>query len=158
MPKFIPQAATIPKLIVIVKDIPFLGAYAHGKLVSDTEICIGKTENLTKAGIYDVLEKDADHISRSYDNAYGEPAPMPWALRIYGTVWIHAGDITNGYCSHGCINLPLMPAKRIFGWASQGTPVAVVESLEQLKTALENNQSNCRLYASKCTKKGNSIN
>ena len=35
------------------------------------------------------------------------------------TVWIHAGDIVGGYCSHGCINLPIFPAMKLFEWASR---------------------------------------
>jgi len=153
MPKYIPEVVTIPKFIVVVKDIPFLGWYENGKLMTDTEICIGKNEEWTSAGIYRVENKDANHISRSYTNAYGQPAPMPWALRIYGHVWIHAGDIATGYCSHGCINLPMMPATRLFDWADPGTPVLVLESLEDLKTILVRNQSNCKLYTSACERK-----
>lgn len=139
MPTSIPEIMDVPKFIVIAKDLPFLGAYQRGKLAMDTEICIGKSGNATIAGSYRVANKDADHVSRSYPNAYGEPAPMPWALRIYGHVWIHAGDITTGYCSHGCINLPILAAMKLFKWADLGTPVLIVESLPELRTVLEEN-------------------
>jgi len=153
MPKYIPEAVDVPKLIVVVKDIPFLGWYENGTLLSDTEICIGKSEDWTRAGLYRVENKDANHISRSYSNAYGQPAPMPWALRIYEHVWIHAGDIATAYCSHGCINLPMMPAMRLFDWADSATPVLVLQSLKDLRNVLAANQSNCKLYASECSKR-----
>jgi hypothetical protein len=150
MPEYISEVGRVPKTIIVVKDIPFIGWYRNGKLLADSEICIGKSEDWTKSGIYRVEDKDADHISRSYTNAYGQPAPMPWALRIYGHVWIHAGDIAAGYCSHGCINLPMIPAIKLFEWADRGTPVLVVESLRDLRTVLAENESNCMLYASDC--------
>lgn len=153
LPHSIPELANVPKAILIVKDIPFLGWYERGKLEDDTQICIGKTGSRTDAGIFSVKEKDADHISRSYKNALGEPAPMPWALRIYGTVWIHAGDIVNGYCSHGCINLPVPTAVELYEWTDKGAPVLIVESLRELKTVLRENRSNCTLYAEECARK-----
>ncbi|MHC1742309.1 MAG: L,D-transpeptidase [Syntrophobacteraceae bacterium] len=135
MPKDIPEASHLPKFILVVKNIPFIGWYEKGRLKNDTYICIGKKGEWTKAGIYKVENKDVDHVSASYKNAYGNPALMPWALRIYGHVWIHAGDIEKANCSHGCINLPIAPAERLFDWADMGTTVLVVESLKDLPKA-----------------------
>ncbi|MGA7876212.1 MAG: L,D-transpeptidase [Desulfoferrobacter sp.] len=150
LPKEIPEVYNVPKFILVVKDIPFIGWYENGRLTGDSFICIGKSEGWTRAGIYRVRDKDIDHISGSYTNAFGVPAPMPWALRIYGHVWIHAGDITGGYCSHGCINLPLMPAQALYAWADFDTVVVVTESLGALQTVFDNNRSNCVLYADAC--------
>jgi hypothetical protein len=148
--RYIRDVEDLPRFILIVKDLPYIGWYERGRLVGDTYICIGKVEGATKEGLYTVKEKDEDHVSRSYPNAYGEPAPMPWALRIYETVWIHAGDIMNGYCSHGCVNLPIFPAMKLFDWATPGTPVLVVDSLESASSVLAQNRSNCMLHASAC--------
>lgn len=137
MPPEIPEASHLPKFILVVKDVPFIGWYEKGRLKSDTYICIGKKGEWTKAGLYKVENKDSDHISQSYKNAYGDPALMPWALRIYGTVWIHAGDIEKANCSHGCINLPISPAEQLFNWADAGTSVLVMESLKDLKKAIK---------------------
>ncbi len=137
MPDEIPETSHLPKLILVSKDIPFIGWYEKGRLKDDTYICIGKKGEWTKAGTYKVENKDAEHISASYKNAYGNPALMPWALRIYGHVWIHAGDIEKALCSHGCINLPIAPAERLFNWAEVGTHVLVLESLKELKQAVK---------------------
>lgn len=135
LPRRIPQISSQAQFILIAKAIPFLGWYERGSLQGDTHICIGKKPGWTKVGSYRVQEKDEDHISASYRNAYGSPAWMPFAMRIYERVWIHAGDITSGYCSHGCINLPLETAARLFKWAEPGTLVLIVESLEDLPQA-----------------------
>ncbi len=120
------------KLIVIVKELPFLAWYANGRRVDDTYACIGREGEETRAGSFTVLEKDADHYSRSYNNSFGKPAWMPWALRIYGTVWIHAGDVTQAKCSHGCIILPMDKAQALYAWADVGTEVLIVDSLDRL--------------------------
>jgi hypothetical protein len=147
---YIPEIAEIPKFILIVKDEYFLGWYEEGRLVGDSHVCIGKKDGWTRAGVYSVKDKDPDHVSRSYTNAYGEPAQMPWALRIYEHVWIHAGDITQGNCSHGCINLPVFVAPKLFAWADRGTAVVIVESLDDVEYVLANNRSNCELFAKNC--------
>jgi len=151
LPKYIPDVADLQKFILIAKDLPYIGWYERGKLVGDTYICIGREDDWTRPGIYTVREKDKEHVSKSYPNAYGEPAPMPWALRIYETVWIHAGDITKGYCSHGCINLPIFSAMRLFDWAAPGTPVLIVDYLKDTRSVIAANRSKCPLYASACS-------
>lgn len=129
LPDYVKEISHIPKMILLVKDVPFIAWYENGRRVGDSVVCIGRQNSWTRAGTYRVLNKDPDHISRSYTNAYGEPAPMPWAMRIYGHVWIHAGDIEKGFCSHGCINLPWFPAKDLYKWADASTTVMIVESL-----------------------------
>ncbi len=148
--KQISDVADLPKFILIVKDIPFIGWYENGRLIGDSYICVGKVEGTTREGLYTVKEKDVSHVSRSYPNAWGVPAPMPWALRVYDTVWIHAGDIVGGYCSHGCINLPIFSAMKLFDWATPGTPVLIVDSLATVPSVLANNRSNCTLHTSVC--------
>ena len=150
LPRDLPQIAETEKFILIVKDHPFLGWYENGRLQEDTQICVGKKFDWTRPGLYTVKDKDPTHVSRSYPNAFGQPAPMPWALRIYETTWIHAGDITEGFCSHGCINLPMKTAKKLFEWADQGTAVLVVNSVDDLDTVLAKHRANCVLYASAC--------
>lgn len=152
LPKDLRVARNHPKFILIVKDIPFLGWYQKGRMIGDTQICIGKEWGWTRKGLYRVEEKDADHVSASYPNAYGEPAPMPLAMRIYGRVWIHAGDVVGGFCSHGCINLPLTPAEKLFRWADIGTPVLVVDSLKEL-----NSKNRSEVVKTHENKKGNRI-
>lgn len=137
MPLYIREVAGLPKFILIAKDIPFLGWYQQGKLIGDTQICIGKMFGWTKAGVYRVLDKDINHISQSYTNAFGEPAPMPYALRIYERVWVHMGDVIGGYCSHGCINLPMGPSEQVYEWADKGTMVVIVDSVDDTARMLQ---------------------
>jgi hypothetical protein len=125
-----------PKSILVVKDLHYLGWYEQGQQIGNTMICLGVSGQETQAGVFPVVEKDPDHYSRSYKNSYGRDAWMPWSLRIYEAVWIHAGDITDKFCSHGCVTLPLQEAENLFRWADAGTPVIIVESLEDVRSAL----------------------
>ncbi len=134
LPRLLPEFAQMQMVILVVKNIPFLGWYINGELAGDTMVCIGKSDQPTETGWYNILEKDADHISRSYSNSFGNPAWMPWALRLYEAVWIHAGDITGEFCSHGCVTLPLKPAEELFNQAGCGTPVLIVDSLQELES------------------------
>jgi lipoprotein-anchoring transpeptidase ErfK/SrfK len=143
LPRSLTGAGKFPKLILVVKDIAFLGWYKNGKLVGDTYVCVGKMNTWTKRGIYRVNAKDPSHMS-TYPNAYGYPSFMPWALHVYDRVWIHAGDVIGPNCSHGCINVPIAHADVLYNWADIGTAVVITESLRDLgrdiKTAQPANQ------------------
>jgi hypothetical protein len=131
LPGSITGAGKFPKLILVVKDIPFIGWYKNGKLVGDTYVCVGKMNTWTKRGIYRVNAKDPRHMS-TYPNAFGYPSFMPWALHVYDRVWIHAGDVIGPNCSHGCINVPIAHADVLYDWADIGTAVVITESLRDL--------------------------
>ncbi len=131
LPRNIPQLGGFPRFILVVKNIPYLGWYAKGRLVDSTYVCIGKKTSWTKAGFYQVDRKDPVHWS-TYPDAYGDPAVMPDALHIYARVWIHLGDVVGPYCSHGCINVPMGYSGKLWDWAPVGTPVLVTRSLKDL--------------------------
>ncbi|NLI83283.1 MAG: L,D-transpeptidase [Deltaproteobacteria bacterium] len=136
LPDVLPNLSHLPRSIVVVKDIPFLGWYARGKRVGGSHVGLGKPGEATEAGVFRVLEKEADKYSRSYRNDFGEPAWMPWALRVYDAVWIHAGYLTGPYCSHGCLILPVEAAEELFHWSDTQTVVVITESLEDLRRLL----------------------
>lgn len=136
LPRTLMGAGKFPKCILVVKDIPFLGWYERGKLVGDTYVCIGKMRTWTKRGMYRVKEKDPNHMS-NYPNAYGEPSLMPMAMRVYDRVWIHTGDVIGANCSHGCINVPIAYADKLYAWTEIGTVVVITESLKDLGRQME---------------------
>jgi len=113
-----------PKLILVILNEFFIGRLEYGQLV-DWDITSAGAD--TKPGSYKVLEKDQNHASKSYLMDDGSPTPMPWALRIYGLIWIHGGFINNQprNISHGCIRLTLKSAEEMFNWADVGIPVEI---------------------------------
>lgn len=136
LPKILPGGVDVPKLILVVKDIPFTGWYENGRMKGDALTCVGKQWKWTESGIYKVLDKAPDKHSNLYQDAFGEPAWMPFALRIYSAVWLHAGDVVGPYCSHGCINLPPESAEKLYDWATVGTPVMITDSLSSMSRDL----------------------
>jgi hypothetical protein len=129
LPVRLPSELSGPKLILVVKDSAFIGWYESGVLIGDSQACTGCSGQDTKAGLYRVEEKDAEHTSSSYQNDYGTRAWMPFSLRVYEAVWIHAGNVFGARCSHGCVILPIEKAEVLFRWAEPGTPILIVEKL-----------------------------
>jgi hypothetical protein len=132
LPKSLSAGLQAPRLILVAKDVGFIGWYESGWLVGDSQACTGKYGQDTRAGLYRVEEKDAEHTSSSYPNDFGHPAWMPFSLRIYEAVWIHAGNVFGARCSHGCVILPIENAEKLFRWVEPGTPVLITEQIDRL--------------------------
>jgi hypothetical protein len=81
----------------------------------------GQSGRETPAGIYRVLEKQAEHYSNLYDDAY-----MPHMQRItWSGIALHGGPLPGYPASHGCVRLPYDFAGRLFEATSIGMRVIV---------------------------------
>src|ERR1700719_3813952 len=75
----------------------------------------------TPAGVFSVVEKDKDHRSSLYDDAW-----MPHMLRItWSGVALHGGPLPGYAASHGCIRMPYDFAERLFDVTKRGMRVIV---------------------------------
>jgi hypothetical protein len=75
----------------------------------------------TPAGIFSVIEKDPDHHSNLYDDAW-----MPNMHRItWSGIALHGGPLPGYPASHGCVRLPYDFASRLFGASKLGMRVIV---------------------------------
>ena len=121
--------------------------YAGKELVLTAPISTGREGHDTIPGRYRVVEKDVSHRSSVYGayvaggyvvqrdvdvrkdlrppGARFVGAPMPYFLRIYGGVGMHAGYLPGYPASHGCIRMPAGAARRFYQAARVGTPVIV---------------------------------
>ena len=95
-----------------------------------------------------ILQKNRDHHSNLYGDyvdgagnvvvknvgvvedpkppgTYFRGAPMPYFMRIYSGVGMHAGYLPGVPDSHGCIRMPLRMAQLFYANAPSGTPVSV---------------------------------
>jgi len=119
-----------------------------GQTIGWTYVATGKSGHGTKTGNFRVSEKVRDKVSSSWgqivnsrgvvvvsDAKAGRDgggrfvgAPMPYWMRVYGAVGMHAGRIPNpgSPASHGCIRLPRGFAETLFGIVQIGTPVTIV--------------------------------
>src|SRR3984893_13492579 len=75
----------------------------------------------TPAGIFSVIEKEAEHYSNLYDDAY-----MPHMQRItWSGIALHGGPLPGHPASHGCVRMPYDFAAHLFGATKLGIRVIV---------------------------------
>jgi lipoprotein-anchoring transpeptidase ErfK/SrfK len=71
----------------------------------------GQKGRETPAGIFSVIEKQAEHYSNLYDDGY-----MPHMQRItWSGIALHGGPLPGHPASHGCVRMPYDFAARLFG-------------------------------------------
>jgi hypothetical protein len=73
-------------------------------------VSTGTTGRETPAGVFAVLEKEKDHHSSMYDDAW-----MPNMQRItWNGIALHGGPLPGYAASHGCIRMPYSFAEKLF--------------------------------------------
>src|SRR6266699_1446856 len=81
----------------------------------------GQKRRETPAGIFAVIQKQAEHYSNLYDDAY-----MPHMQRItWSGIALHGGRLPGYPASHGCIRMPFDFAARLFDVTRRGMRVIV---------------------------------
>src|SRR5690349_18782635 len=81
----------------------------------------GQRGRETPAGVFSVIQKDADHHSNLYDDAF-----MPHMQRItWSGIALHGGPLPGHAASHGCVRMPYGFAERIFGETKLGMRVII---------------------------------
>ena len=84
-------------------------------------VSTGTTGRETPAGVFAVIEKDKDHHSTMYDDAW-----MPNMLRItWNGLALHGGPLPGYAASHGCVRMPYSFAEEVFDKAWIGMRVII---------------------------------
>jgi hypothetical protein len=84
-------------------------------------VSTGVTGRETPAGIFAVLEKDKDHHSSMYDDAW-----MPNMQRItWNGIALHGGPLPGYAASHGCVRMPYGVAEKLFNKTRIGMRVII---------------------------------
>ena len=84
-------------------------------------VSTGQKGRETPAGIFSVLEKEAEHYSNLYDDAF-----MPHMQRLtWSGIALHGGVLPGHPASHGCIRLPYEFAGRLFDVTKVGMRVII---------------------------------
>src|ERR1700751_4625873 len=87
--------------IVSLRDQRITGFDVQGWILR-APVSSGQRGRETPAGIFAVIQKDAEHHSNLYDDAY-----MPNMQRItWSGIALHGGLLPGHPASHGCIRLP----------------------------------------------------
>lgn len=98
-----------------------LSVFRGADEIGSTVILYGARDRPTPVGTFTILEKDAEHFSRTYD------APMPYMLRLtMDGVAVHGSYVRDGWATHGCIGVPLEFARRLFAVTKKGDAVVIL--------------------------------
>jgi L,D-transpeptidase-like protein len=122
-----PTEATAPRMagepimaIVSIKSQQVTFYDADGWILR-APVSSGITGRETPAGVFAVLEKDKDHHSSLYDDAW-----MPNMLRItWNGIALHGGPLPGYAASHGCVRMPYDFAAKVFDKAPMGMRVII---------------------------------
>jgi hypothetical protein len=113
-----------PMTVIVSLDEQRAYVYRNGVLIGVSSASTGKPGHQTPTGVFTVLQKDATHHSKTYNNA-----PMPDAERLtWGGVALHAGELPGYPSSHGCVHLPSAFAKRLFDISPMGMTVVIADA------------------------------
>jgi hypothetical protein len=110
-----------PLLIYVDLSRQRATVYRNGVRIGVSTISSGKPWHETPTGVFTILQKDAKHHSKKYDNA-----PMPFQERLtWDGVALHAGGLPGYPESHGCVHLPYTFSQELFGITTLGATVIV---------------------------------
>jgi hypothetical protein len=110
-----------PVLVLVDLTAQLAFVYRNGVIIGVSTISSGKPGHETPTGVFQILQKDADHRSSTYNNA-----PMFYQERLtWDGVALHAGGLPGYPESHGCVHLPIEFARKLFGITTMGGTVVV---------------------------------
>jgi hypothetical protein len=109
--------------IISLRDQRITAYDAQGWILR-APVSSGQKGRETPAGIFSVIEKEAEHYSNLYDDAY-----MPHMQRItWSGIALHGGPLPGYAASHGCVRMPYDFAARLFDVTRLGMRVIVAPS------------------------------
>jgi len=120
-----------PILVYVDLSRQLATVYRNGLRVGVATVSSGKEGYETPTGVFTILQKDATHRSKKYNNA-----PMPFQQRLtWDGVALHAGGLPGYPESHGCVHLPYGFSKELFAITSLGATVVVMgDAAEKVET------------------------
>jgi hypothetical protein len=116
--------AAIPLMAIVSLRDQRVTLYGADGKISRAPVSTGQKGYETPAGIYSVIQKEAEHYSNLYDDA-----SMPFMQRItWSGIALHAGALPGYPASHGCIRMPHGFAERLFDLTKLGMRVIVARN------------------------------
>jgi lipoprotein-anchoring transpeptidase ErfK/SrfK len=110
-----------PIMAIVSLSEQRITVYDDKGAIMQAPVSSGQRGRETPAGIFSVLQKDADHYSNMYDDAY-----MPHMQRLtWSGIALHGGSLPGYPASHGCIRMPYAFAEALFGVTKLGLRVIV---------------------------------
>jgi chemotaxis protein histidine kinase CheA len=105
-----PREAGEPIMAIVSIKTQQVTFYDADGWILRAPVSTGVKERETPAGVFAVLEKDKDHHSSMYDDAW-----MPNMQRItWNGIALHGGPLPGYAASHGCVRMPYGFAEKLF--------------------------------------------
>ena len=115
------RAAGEPVLAIVSLQSQRITVYDANGWILRAPVSSGQRGRETPAGIFSVIQKDADHHSNLYDDAF-----MPHMQRLtWSGIALHGGALPGYPASHGCVRMPFDFAERLFDMTKMGLRVIV---------------------------------
>jgi hypothetical protein len=115
------RAADEPIMAVVSLHDQRITVYDANGWILRAPVSSGQKGRETPAGIFSVIQKEAEHYSNIYDDAY-----MPHMQRItWSGIALHGGLLPGYPASHGCVRMPFDFAERLFDATRIGLRVIV---------------------------------
>jgi hypothetical protein len=118
------RAAGEPAMAIVSLRSQRITVYDADGWIMRAAVSSGQAGRETPAGVFSVIQKDAEHHSNLYDDAY-----MPHMQRLtWSGIALHGGLLPGHPASHGCIRLPYDFAAHLFDLTKLGMRVIVAPS------------------------------
>ncbi len=119
-----PRHAGEPIMAIVSIKSQKVTIYDADGWVLRAPVSTGTTGRETPPGVFSVVQKDKDHRSSLYDDAW-----MPHMLRItWNGLALHGGPLPGYAASHGCVRMPFGFAQKLFDKVGIGTRVIISPS------------------------------
>ena len=116
-----PRDAGEPIMAIVSIETQQVTFYDAEGWILRAPVSTGTTGRETPAGIFAVIEKDKDHHSSLYDDAW-----MPNMQRItWNGIALHGGPLPGYAASHGCVRMPYDFAEKLFDKTRIGMRVII---------------------------------
>jgi hypothetical protein len=116
-----PREAGEPIMAIVSIKSQQVTLYDADGWIFRAPVSTGTTGRETPAGVFALLEKDKDHRSTMYDDAW-----MPHMQRItWNGVALHGGPLPGYAASHGCVRMPFGFAEKLFDKTRIGMRVII---------------------------------
>src|SRR4051812_25213248 len=116
-----PRAAGEPIMAIVSIKTQQVTFYDADGWIVRAPVSTGVKERETPAGVFAVIEKEKDHHSTMYDDAW-----MPNMQRItWNGVALHGGPLPGYAASHGCVRMPYGFAEKLFNKTRIGMRVII---------------------------------
>src|ERR1700681_3001039 len=116
-----PRAAGEPIMAIVSIKSQQVTFYDAEGWILRAPVSTGTKERETPAGVFAVVDKEIDHRSNMYDDAW-----MPHMQRItWNGIALHGGPLPGYAASHGCVRMPFGFAEKLFGKTRIGMRVII---------------------------------